>query len=103
MKHEVNKLEQEQKSRQEVQEPALYQVVMYNDDFTPMEFVVNILEQLFFMSRKSATEIMLVIHTKGKAAFGRYTKEVAETKIAQVIAQARMHEHPLVCSMEVAE
>ena len=103
MKPEANKQDQHDLEKHELHEPALYQVVMHNDDFTPMEFVVNILEDLFFMNRKKATEMMLQIHTKGKTAIGRYTKEVAESKVAQVIALARMHEHPLVCSMEVAE
>ncbi|RDI48748.1 ATP-dependent Clp protease adaptor ClpS [Aquicella lusitana] len=86
----------------ETTEPALYQVVVHNDDFTPMEFVVNLLEKLFYMDRRRAIEIMLEAHTKGMAAFGRYTKDVAETKVSEVLEHARMHEHPFICSMEAA-
>lgn len=84
----------------EISEPALYQVLLHNDDFTPMEFVVVILEKYFFMDRRKATEAMLEAHIKGKAACGVYSREVAETKISQVIDYGRLHEYPLVFSME---
>lgn len=86
----------------EEKEPRLYQVIMHNDDFTPMEFVVSVLEKLFHMDRRQASEVMMTIHMKGMAACGIFTKDVAETKATQVIDFARMHEHPLYCSMESA-
>lgn len=80
--------------------PPLYQVVMLNDDYTPMEFVVEVLEKFFSMDREKATRTMLVVHTKGKAACGTFTKDVAETKVAQVIHYARENQHPLLCELE---
>jgi ATP-dependent Clp protease adaptor protein ClpS len=82
--------------------PSLYQVTLHNDDFTPMEFVVELLEKLFYMSRHKAVEVMLEAHAKGIAVCGTYTKEVAEFKIMEVIHKARLYEHPLICSMDVA-
>ena len=84
------------------QEPPLYQIVLHNDDFTPMEFVLGVLEKFFFFERRIAAEIMLLAHTQGKAGFGNFSKDYAETKVSQVIDYARSHEHPLICSMEVA-
>lgn len=81
-------------------EPPLYQVYIHNDDFTPMEFVIGILERFFYMERRNAAEIMLEAHVKGKALCGVFSKDCAETKISQVIEYARSHDHPLVCSME---
>lgn len=81
-------------------EPKLYQVVMLNDDFTPMEFVVSVLEKFFCMERSKATTVMLDVHTKGSAVCGLYTKEVAETKISQVSDYAKVQEYPLNCCME---
>lgn len=86
-----------------VKKPSLYQVVVHNDDFTPMEFVVAILERFFYIDRRKATEIMLEAHMRGKAVCGVFTKEIAESKICQVIDYARINEHPLTCSMEVAQ
>jgi len=83
-------------------EPSLYQVYLHNDDYTPMEFVVGVLETYFFMDRRQATAIMLAAHLRGKASCGTYTRDVAETKISQLIERARVHEYPLVCSMEAA-
>ena len=80
--------------------PPLYQVIMFDDDFTPMEFVVEVLELLFSMNQENATQIMLAVHTKGKAACGTYTKDVAETKVAQVIQYARENQHPLLCEVQ---
>lgn len=85
-----------------VKRPPLYQVVLLNDDFTPMEFVVDILERIFGMDRTSATRVMLEVHTKGKGVCGVYTYEIAETKVAQVTTFARQHQHPLLCTMEEA-
>lgn len=80
--------------------PPLYQVVLLNDDYTPMEFVVDVLQRIFGMDRTKATRIMLEVHTKGKGVCGVYTFEIAETKVAQVTAYARQHQHPLLCTME---
>lgn len=80
--------------------PPMYQVVMLNDDYTPMEFVVDVLEKFFSMNRERATQTMLTVHTKGKAACGTFTKDVAETKVAQVIQYARENQHPLLCELE---
>lgn len=82
--------------------PPLYQVILLNDDFTPMEFVVDILEHIFGMGRTTATRVMLEVHTRGKGVCGVFTYEIAETKVAQVTAYARQHQHPLLCTMEEA-
>ena len=83
--------------------PPLYQVLLLNDDYTPMEFVVDVLEKIFGMDRVKATRVMLEVHTKGKGVCGVYTFEIAETKVAQVTAYARQHQHPLLCTMEEAD
>lgn len=80
----------------------MYKVFLLNDDFTPMEFVVTLLEQLFGMDREKATRVMLQVHSNGKGICGVYTYEVAETKVAQVSEYAQQHQHPLMCSMEEA-
>jgi ATP-dependent Clp protease adaptor protein ClpS len=82
--------------------PPLYQVLLLNDDYTPMEFVVDVLEKVFGMDRIKATRVMLEVHTKGKGVCGVFTFEIAETKVAQVMAYARQHQHPLLCTMEEA-
>lgn len=83
-----------------LKEPGMYKIVMHNDDFTPMEFVVAILELFFNMDPTKATQTMYQIHTTGKAICGVYSKDVAETKVQQVTDYARTHEHPLLCSIE---
>ena len=83
-----------------VKKPPLYQVVLLNDDYTPMEFVVDVLERIFGLDRTKATRIMLEVHTHGKGVCGVYTFEIAETKVAQVTTYARQHQHPLLCTME---
>ena len=80
--------------------PRMFQVVLLNDDYTPMEFVVDILESVFGMERTRATQVMLEVHTKGKGVCGVYNFEIAETKVAQVMGIARQHQHPLLCTME---
>ena len=80
--------------------PPLYRVLLLNDDYTPMEFVVQVLEKVFGMDRKTATRVMLEVHTKGKGICGVYTYEIAETKVAQVTNLAQQHQHPLLCTME---
>ncbi|MCA8904348.1 MAG: ATP-dependent Clp protease adapter ClpS [Hyphomonas sp.] len=87
-------------TRVRTKKPSLYRVLLLNDDYTPMEFVVHILERFFNRSREQATRIMLHVHQKGVGLCGVYTYEVAETKVAQVLDLARRHEHPLQCVME---
>lgn len=87
-------------TRVKTKKPSLYRVLLLNDDYTPMEFVVFILERFFNRSREQATRIMLHVHQKGVGLCGVYTYEVAETKVAQVLDLARRHEHPLQCVME---
>ncbi len=80
--------------------PPMYQVVLLNDDYTPMEFVVDVLQQFFKMTSGQATQVMLHVHTKGKGMCGLFTREVAETKVTQVNEYARSNQHPLLCVME---
>ena len=80
--------------------PPLYRVILLNDDYTPMEFVVEVLQKIFSLDRTTATRIMLEVHTKGKGVCGVYTFEIAETKVAQVTGLAQQHQHPLLCTME---
>lgn len=82
------------------QRPPMYKILMLNDDFTPMEFVVHVLERLFSMTHAQAIEIMLTVHRKGVAIVGVFSHEVAETKVAQVMELARRQQHPLQCTME---
>lgn len=82
--------------------PPRYKVVLLNDDFTPMEFVVHILERFFSMDRTQATHVMLQVHTQGRAVCGIYPAQIAETKVSQVNEYARKHQHPLMSSMEEA-
>jgi len=89
-------------AKPEVVRPPLYQVVLLNDDFTPMDFVVEVLQVFFAMNREKATQVMLHVHTRGKGVCGVYTREVAESKVTQVNEFSRMHQHPLLCSMEKA-
>ena len=89
-----------EEAKPEIKEPPLYRVVLLNDDYTPMEFVVNILESIFSMERTRATQVMLEVHTKGKGVCGVYNFEIAETKVAQVMGLAQQHQHPLLCTME---
>ncbi len=78
----------------------MYKVLLLNDDFTPMEFVVEVLQQLFHMNREKATQVMLQVHTQGHGVCGVYTKDVAATKVEQVLQFAKAHQHPLQCVME---
>ncbi|SLN52946.1 ATP-dependent Clp protease adapter protein ClpS [Pseudooceanicola marinus] len=80
--------------------PPLYKVLLLNDDYTPMEFVVLVLERFFGMTHAQAFEIMLTVHKKGVAVVGVFSHEIAETKVAQVMDFARKHQHPLQCTME---
>ncbi|MGH8398817.1 MAG: ATP-dependent Clp protease adapter ClpS [Gammaproteobacteria bacterium] len=85
-----------------LKKPPLYKVVLLNDDYTPMEFVVEILQTFFRMDRTQATQIMLHVHTRGKGVCGVFTYEIAETKAAQVNDYSRKHQHPLLCTLEEA-
>ena len=80
--------------------PAMYKVLLLNDDFTPMDFVVHILERFFGKNRQEATEVMLQVHRRGVGVCGVYTYEIAETKVNLVMDYARKNEHPLQCTME---
>ncbi len=89
-------------SRPELKKPPLFKVFLMNDDYTPMEFVVIVLETFFAMSRETATRIMLHVHTQGRGVCGVFTRDVADTKVTQVNAFSRAHQHPLLCAMEEA-
>lgn len=90
-------------AKPKLKRPPMYKVLMLNDDYTPMDFVVEILERFFAMSREKATKIMLTVHIHGKAVCGVYTRDIAETKAAQVNQYAREHQHPLLCEVEAVE
>ncbi|HDS1102491.1 ATP-dependent Clp protease adapter ClpS [Stenotrophomonas maltophilia] len=89
-------------ARPEVAPPPFYQVMLLNDDYTPMDFVVDVLQQFFSMDLDKATQVMLHVHTRGRGVCGVFTREVAETKVAQVNEYSRMNQHPLLCTMEKA-
>lgn len=88
------------RTRTKTKKPSLYRVLLLNDDYTPMEFVVHVLERFFQKDREAATRIMLHVHNHGVGECGVYTFEVAETKVSQVMDFARQHQHPLQCVME---
>ena len=90
------------KTRPKTKKPSMYKVLMLNDDYTPMEFVVHTLERFFAMSPEQATQIMLHVHQKGVGICGVFTYEVAETKVTQVMDFARQNQHPLQCTLEKA-
>ncbi len=89
-------------AKPQLKQPPLFKVVLLNDDYTPMDFVVRILEDFFGMNREKATQVMLHVHTRGRGVCGVYTHEIAETKVAQVSEFSRRHQHPLLCTMEEA-
>ena len=91
-----------EEARPRLKRPPLYRVILLNDDYTPMEFVVQVLQKVFGLDRNTATRIMLEVHTKGKGICGVYTYEIAETKVAQVTSLAQQHQHPLLCTVEEA-
>ncbi len=90
------------KTRTKTAKPSMYRVLLLNDDYTPMEFVVLVLERYFHMSREKAAQIMLHVHQRGVGTCGVYTYEVAESKVNQVTEYARKNQHPLQCTMEKA-
>jgi len=92
-----------QEDKPKLKRPPLYKVVLLNDDYTPMEFVIEVLESFFSKSREEATQVMLMVHTKGKGVCGVYSRDIAETKAAQVNQYSRQNEHPLLCEIEATE
>lgn len=90
------------RTKPKTKKPSMYKVIMLNDDYTPMEFVVHVLERFFRKSREEATRIMLHVHHRGVGICGVFTYEVAETKVTQVMDFARQHQHPLQCTLEKA-
>lgn len=91
-----------EEARPRVKKPPLYKVVLLNDDYTPMDFVVNVLKKFFSLSDDSATRVMLHVHTRGRGVAGTYIYEIAETKVVQVNDYAQQNEHPLQCTLEEA-
>jgi len=91
-----------QEAKPKLKRPPLFKVILINDDYTPMEFVVHVLEIFFNLDRETATRIMLEVHTRGKGICGIYTHEIAETKVSQVNGYSRENQHPLLCTMEKA-
>ncbi len=89
-----------EESKPELKRPPMYKVLLLNDDFTPMEFVVHILEKFFSMERHKATQVMLAVHTEGQGVCGTFTRDIAESKVMQVNDYARKHQHPLLSTME---
>lgn len=89
-----------QEAKPKHDKPRMYKVILLNDDYTPMEFVIEILKSFFQMDEAKATRIMLEVHTKGKGVCGVYTRDIAETKVAMVNDYSRSNEHPLLCDME---
>ena len=87
-------------AKPKLKRPSMYKVVLHNDDYTPMEFVVTLLGKLFGMPREKATQVMLHVHTRGKGVCGVFSYEIAETKVAQVMGLAKQHQHPLLCTLE---
>ena len=87
-------------SEPKLKQPPLFRVLLLNDDYTPMEFVVDVLERFFILNRADATRIMLEVHTRGQGVCGVFTYQIAETKVSQVMAYAREHQHPLMCTLE---
>lgn len=90
-----------QEAKPKLKKPPLYKVILLNDDYTPMEFVIRVLERFFHKNREEATHIMLHVHQKGMGICGVFTREVAETKVRQVMLYAAENQHPLQCTMEI--
>lgn len=90
-------------AKPKLKKPPMYKVVLLNDDYTPMEFVVEVLQMFFNMNREKATQVMLAVHTMGKATCGIFTRDIAETKSAQVNQYAQDNQHPLISEVEAVE
>jgi len=91
-----------EEAKPKLKKPPMYKVLLLNDDYTPMEFVVYVLEAFFSMGPEKATQIMLHVHTRGVGVCGVFTRDIAETKVSQVNDFSRNHQHPLMCTMEEA-
>ena len=91
-----------EEAKPKLKPPRKYKVILLNDDYTPMEFVVQILATFFGLNDEKATQIMLMVHTKGKGICGEFSYQIAETKVEQVNDYSRQHQHPLLCTMEEA-
>lgn len=91
-----------ERERQKTEPPPMYKVLLNNDDYTPMDFVVEVLMRFFRLDAEKANQVMLTVHYRGKAVCGIFTAEIAETKVMQVNQYARKHQHPLMCTMEQA-
>jgi ATP-dependent Clp protease adaptor protein ClpS len=89
-----------EQAKPKLKAPSMYQVIMYNDDYTPMEFVVEILESFFNLDREKSMQIMLAVHTEGQAVCGIFTRDIAETKVTQVNQYSTDNEHPLLCGLD---
>lgn len=98
----ITQYENDTETAAAVDEPPMYQVILLNDDFTPMAFVVRVLVELFYLSTEQAERVMLEVHHTGRGLCGIFTREIAETRVAQVNQVARQNEHPLLCVMERA-
>ena len=98
IKHQENIIEATK--TQKPKPPSMYSVLLFNDDYTPMEFVIDVLESFFNKNREQATQIMLQVHTKGSGVCGIYPLEIAETKVSQVLDLAQAQGHPLQCNMQ---
>jgi ATP-dependent Clp protease adaptor protein ClpS len=90
-------------AKPKLKQPPLYQVILLNDDYTPMEFVVHVLQSFFGMALEQATRVMLTVHTEGKGICGVFSRDIAETKAAQVNRYSRENQHPLMCEIELAD
>jgi len=91
-----------EKKEAQIKPPPMYEVALLNDDYTPMEFVVSVLQKFFGMGREKATQVMLKVHREGRGVCGVYPRDVAQTKVEQVSGYSRQHQHPLQCVMEEA-
>ncbi|KTD35133.1 ATP-dependent Clp protease adapter ClpS [Legionella israelensis] len=100
LEYTVERKTAEAKSQSEVRQPRKFKVVLLNDDYTPMDFVVKVLRRFFYLDEERATQIMLQVHIQGKGVCGVFTRDIAETKVVLVNEYARNNEHPLLCSME---
>lgn len=89
-----------EEAKPELKRPSMYKVIILNDDYTPMDFVVEVLEGFFYMSSEKATQVMLQVHTEGKGVCGVFSRDVAETKVTQVNDYSQKNQHPLLCTME---
>jgi ATP-dependent Clp protease adaptor protein ClpS len=102
MSHQIGEGTVAEKQASRVKPPPMYQVVLLNDDFTPMEFVVGVLQKFFGKGREQATQIMLKVHHEGRGVCGVYPRDLAASKVEQVSSYSRQHQHPLQCVMEEA-